>query len=119
MVPMRNYAHLGDAVWELFVRENIFDKAMTAKDLHKLTSNKVNASYQAHLLKLIINELSDDEQDIVRRARNCSIPIARRNIQNEYRHATSFEALIGYWYLNDKKRLEFFFDKFLTIDEFI
>lgn len=117
-LSLRNYAHIGDAVWELFVREYTVHKTQSAKQLHKLTTDRVKASYQANLLNLMEEYLTDDEKDFARRARNTSIPIARRSIQAEYRLSTAFEALIGYWYLSDKERLNFFFDKFRLLEDF-
>lgn len=103
---LRNYAHLGDAVWELKVREKTIFLTQNTKELHKLTTNKVNAAYQAEALKLIEPNLSEQELDLIRRARNLQVPISRRSIQSEYRQATAFEVLIGYLYLKDKERLE-------------
>ena len=101
----RNYAHIGDAVWELFVREYTVFKTQNSKSLHAITTERVNSAYQEKMLLFLEQYLTDEEQELSRRARNCPIPIARRSNQTEYRHATSFEALIGYWYLNDKERL--------------
>ena len=114
----RNLAHIGDAVWELFVREYTVFKTQNSKLLHSLTTERVRASFQAELFNLIYDELNENEQDISRRARNASIPVARKNIQAEYRQATAFEALIGFWYLKDKDRLKYFFEKFKLMDEF-
>ena len=111
---MRKYAHLGDAVWELFIREHIVDLCKNPKDLHKATISKVNSSYQSEMLNIIEKELTECEEEIKRRARNMPVPIARRNNQSEYRQATSFEALIGYWYREDKERLQYFFEKLLS-----
>jgi ribonuclease-3 family protein len=83
-----------------------------AKLLHKITTDKVKASYQAEILHEIELTLTDEEKEIARRARNLPIPIARRSNQVEYRQATAFEALIGWWYYNDKSKLENFFEKF-------
>ncbi len=102
---LRNYAYIGDAVWELFVREKTVRITENAKLLHKITTEKVKASYQAELLHQM--ELTDEEQEIARRARNLPIPVGRRSNQSEYRQATAFEALIGYWHENDKNRLDF------------
>lgn len=102
---LRNYAHIGDAVWELFVREYTVFKTQNSKLLHKITTDRVNSAYQAEMLNYLDNKLTDEEHDLARRSRNCPIPIARRNNQAEYRQATAFEALIGYWYINDKDRL--------------
>ena len=111
---LRNYAHLGDAVWELFVREHLIEKCVKPKDLHKCTTDKVKSSFQASVLEIIDKELTEEEQDLKRRARNMDVPVARRNNQNEYRQATAFEALVGYWYREDKNRLAYFFDELLS-----
>jgi len=103
---LRNYAHLGDAVWELKVRNQTIFLTHNIKELHKLTTEKVNASYQAEVLRLIEPMLSEFEQELVRRARNLSVPVSRRSIQSDYRQATAFEVLVGYLYLNNKSRLD-------------
>ena len=36
-VVLRNYAHIGDSVWELFVRTYTIYKTSNAKLLHKIT----------------------------------------------------------------------------------
>ena len=105
-INMRNYAHLGDAVWELFVREHLVDLYNNPKELHKQTTSKVNCAYQAKMLEKIEPELTQEEEEIKRRARNMEVPVARRNNQAEYRQATAFEALVGYWYRENKERLE-------------
>ena len=103
---LKNYAYIGDAVWELKIRSNTIRMTNHARNLHKLTTEKVKASYQADCLHKIENILSDDEMNISRRGRNLPIPIGRRQIQTEYRLATAFETLIGWWYLHNPERLE-------------
>lgn len=105
---LRNYAYIGDAVWELYIRENTVKKTNNARNLHKITTNMVKASCQAELLHLIEEELTEEEKEIARRARNLPIPIGRRSNQTEYRQATAFETLIGWWYYYDRERLECF-----------
>lgn len=104
-ISLRNYAHLGDAVWELYVREHTIFKTSNSKELHRITTEKVKAGYQSELLKLLESYLNDEEQDIIRRARNLTVPVSRRSIQYEYRQATAFEALLGWLYINNKERL--------------
>ena len=70
------------------------------------------------MLLWITNELTEHEQDLARRARNLSIPVARKKIQNDYRQSTAFEVLIGYWYLHNKDRLEYFYQKFTELEFF-
>lgn len=107
---LKNYAYIGDAVWEIFIREKTIEITDNAKKLHKLTTDKVKASFQAELLHRLDAELTAEEQETARRGRNLSIPVARRQNQSEYRQATAFETLIGWWYLNDKNRLNYIFN---------
>lgn len=108
---LRNYAYLGDAVWELFIREKTVLETSNSKKLHNITTAKVNAGFQCELLNSIEKELTEEEHEISRRGRNLQIPIARRSNQGEYRQATAFETLIGWWYTNDKKRLNEMLEK--------
>lgn len=105
-INLRNYAYLGDAVWEIFIREKTIRTTNNAKKLHQLTTNLVKTSTQCELLHFLEPNLTEEEIELTRRARNLPIPIGRRNIQSEYRQATAFEALIGWWHTNDKQRLK-------------
>lgn len=115
---LRNYAHIGDAVWEVFVREYTISKTSNAKLLHKITTDRVNAAFQREMLDLITSNLSEEESEKARRARNLPIPVGRKNIQSTYRQATAFEVLIGYWYLHDRERLEYFYNIFKNTEYF-
>ena len=110
-VVLRNYAHIGDSVWEVLVRTYTIFKTSNSKLLHKITIERVNATFQKNMLLHIMPELTEDEHELVRRARNLPIPVGRRSIQADYRMATAFEVLIGYWYLHDKDRLEYIYNK--------
>lgn len=105
-INLRNYAYLGDAVWELLVRDITVLKTQNSKELHKITTEKVNAKFQSDLLLKIQSLLNTDELELLRRARNLPVPVARKSNQSEYRMATAFEALIGWWYSHDKDRLK-------------
>ena len=118
LLELKNYAHIGDAVWEVFVREYVIRKTSNSKQLHKLTTDRVNATFQKNMLEFISDSLSEEEHELVRRGRNLSIPVGRKSIQHDYRLATAFEVLIGYWYLEDKERLNFFWDKFKLTEFF-
>jgi len=111
-LALKNYAHIGDAVWEVYVRDYVIRKTSNSKLLHKMTTDRVNATFQKEMLEYITENLTEEELELVRRARNLSIPIGRRAIQHDYRLATAFEVLIGYWYLHDNDRLNYFWDKF-------
>lgn len=118
IIALRNYAHLGDAVWEIFVREYVIFKTSNSKILHKMTTDRVNATFQSEMLHFIDEDLTEEEHEMARRARNLPIPIGRRSIQHVYRQSTAFEVLIGYWYLHNQERLDSFYKKFKTTDFF-
>ncbi|SHJ31511.1 Ribonuclease III domain-containing protein [Lutispora thermophila DSM 19022] len=47
--------------------------------------------------------LTDEEKDIVRRGRNAKTTSMPKNAElSDYKHATGFEALLGYLYLNNR-----------------
>jgi ribonuclease-3 family protein len=116
---LRNYAHIGDSVWEVFVRTYTIYKTSNSKLLHKITIDRVNATFQKDLLEILMPNLTEDEQELARRARNLPIPVGRRSIQADYRQATAFEVLIGYWYLHNKERLEEIYGLIKTTEYFI
>lgn len=103
---LKQYAHLGDAVWELFIREQILDVAKNQQTLHKTTTAFVNAKFQADIITKIEEFLNEDEKELSRRGRNLPITINKRCNPQIHRLATSLEVLFGYWYLNDKSRLD-------------
>ena len=117
-LALKNYAHIGDAVWEVFVRDYTIMKTSNSKLLHKMTTDRVNAAFQSMMLEFISDKLTEEEQEFVRRARNLSIPVGRKSIQATYRPATAFEVLIGLWYLHDKGRLEYFYNIFRKTEYF-
>ena len=62
---LRNYAYLGDAVWELHIRQKTVVATNNAKKLHELTTARVKGSFQAYLLNELENILTEEEKDIV------------------------------------------------------
>jgi ribonuclease-3 family protein len=105
-LPLRNLAHLGDAVFHLFEREREILQSANAKQMHNRVTMRVNAEKQAVLLFQITPRLNSVENDIVRRARNLKAANYRKGEQASYRQATAFEALVGYLYLTDTQRLK-------------
>ncbi|PZM80523.1 MAG: Mini-ribonuclease 3 [Candidatus Melainabacteria bacterium] len=104
-IPLRQLAHVGDAVFHLFVREKEVLTASSAKEMHKRTAGVVSYKGQAKALHMLTDALRDEERDLVRRARNMKPAAYRRSEQALYRKATAFEALLGYLYLTDMERL--------------
>ena len=117
-LALRNYAHIGDSIWEVFVRMHVIYKTSNSKLLHQMTTDRVNATFQKDMLEFIFDKLSEDEKELARRARNLPIPIGRRNIQSVYRQSTAFEVLIGYWYIHNKTRLDEIYELFSKTEFF-
>lgn len=105
-IPLRVLAHLGDAVLDLFEREHKLIESVSAKQLHKNVTARVSAASQAQILDKISEKLTENELDLVRRARNVKVSGRHRSSQNIYRKATAFEALIGFLHLCDQDRLK-------------
>lgn len=101
---LRAYAHIGDAVYEVFVREKVIQKTSNSKKMHDLTTKFVKAEFQTETLEKLLEILTNEELDMVRRAKNLPSTSFRRAQQALHRHATAFEVLLGYNYLHDKKR---------------
>ena len=76
--------------------------------MNKMVSSVVSAGAQFNTFKKIESSLSEEEQDISRRARNSHIHTKAKNFSYaEYIHATALEALVGYLYLTGQEtRLE-------------
>ncbi len=104
-ISLRQLAHVGDAVFHLFVREKEVLRANSAREMHKRTALIVSYKGQAKALHKLTGALTDVEKDLVRRARNMKPAAYRRSEQALYRKATAFEALLGYLYLTDISRL--------------
>lgn len=100
MSPL-TWAYIGDAVFELYVRNKLINETnLKPHKLHIEAIKYVKAKNQAEKLNEIYETLTDEEKDIVRRGRNTQnhhLP-KNSNVQ-EYMYATAFEALIGYLYL--------------------
>lgn len=94
-------AFIGDALHTLFVRDRVVkSENLLLKDYHKKSSMQCRAKAQADLLDLIVANLNGNELDIIRRARNVKLGhIAKNSNIETYKKATSFEALLGYLYL--------------------
>lgn len=101
---------MGDAVYELFVRQRVLETGQRNADmLHRLSVSYVRAEAQAAAVKSLMEDfLSEEETALVKRARNHkSISKSRSAGPVAYKLATAFEALLGYLYLDgQQERLE-------------
>lgn len=98
-------AFLGDSVYETFVRSHVIGKGQVNADLlHRAAVRFVRADAQAFALKAMMDELSEEEQGLVKRARNKKISTKPKNADPVvYKWATAFEALIGFLYLSEEQ----------------
>lgn len=103
---IKNYAHIGDAVYEVFIREKTILLTSNLKKLHKYTVSLVNAGFQTQLLEKITHFLTPQELELARRARNIPTSSARRIDRALHSSATSLEVVLGYNYVHNKERYE-------------
>lgn len=102
-------AYMGDAVYELYVRKMLVERAnMQVDKLHKSAIAIVRAEAQCEAFKKIEDELTEHETAVFKRGRNAKSSVPKHASVMEYRIATGLEALIGYIYMTgDIKRLDY------------
>lgn len=95
-------AFMGDAIHTAFVREKVLEGQINkVQNYHTYASKFCNARHQMQTLERVLPTLSEEEANIVRKARNCHSKHSAKNFDEEtYKKATAFEALIGYLYLS-------------------
>jgi ribonuclease-3 family protein len=117
-------AWLGDAVYEVYVRKYIVDTGAGHADrLHTASVRFVKAEAQAGILKALLADaesgdggelgaaasaeglLDAEERALCRRARNKKSATRPKNADPmDYKWATAFEALLGYYYMTEQTR---------------
>ncbi len=111
-------AYIGDAVFELEVRTHvIMSGRRKIRDIHQDTVAVVKAESQARVIRNLFNDLSEAEQEIVKKGRNAKSTPPRNADLGDYKMSTGFEALLGYLYLKgDEKRLQYLINQALVIE---
>ena len=104
------WAYMGDAVYEVYVREYLIKKGIAkVEELQKESVKYVSAKSQCKILSYLMdnNLLTEIELDVVKRGRNYKRTSHPKNTDIiTYKMSSGFEAMIGYLYLNnDKDRL--------------
>ena len=101
-------AYLGDAVFEVIVREKIVtEKPGDVDRAHHTAVRYVSAAGQAKAAKAMVAEgfMTEEDEHIYKRARNHRSMSRPQNADpREYKIATGFEALLGYLYLSDDRQ---------------
>ena len=93
-------AYIGDAVYEVVIRTKVMSQGnMQVHKMHKKSAALVKAPAQAAMIRLLMEELSPEEET-VRNAKSGTM--AKHATMTEYRMATGFEALLGYLYLTGR-----------------
>lgn len=111
----RVLAHVGDSVFEIWVRDMgaRAQPQATAVQMHRFTTQRVSASAQVALMAALADWLetwlTPDETDLMRRARNLTLTTQRRQQQQKHRQATALEALLGWWHFYAPQRLAAFY----------
>lgn len=99
-------AYLGDAIYELKIREYILQKGIqNVNKLHRYAIKFTSGESQAKIMEyLLANDLlSEEEINYYKRGRNSHHSKNRRSISvTSYKMATGFEAMIGFLYLENK-----------------
>ena len=111
-------AYLGDAAYELYVREYLIKEGISkVNDLQKISLNFVSAKSQRKILENLENDniFTDEEQIIIKRGRNASSHRSKNTDIITYKKSTGLECLIGYLYLNDKERYQKIMERIVSI----
>nr|WP_314609698.1 ribonuclease III domain-containing protein [uncultured Lachnoanaerobaculum sp.] len=97
-------AYIGDAVYELIVRSILVSMGnRPVNKLNKDATSLVKAGAQSEIIKLISDNLSEEEYTVFKRGRNSSPHTMAKNASmTDYKYATGFEALIGFLYLDNR-----------------
>lgn len=107
-VPALTLAYIGDAVFELMIREKLL--AMPKRDngtLHNQALKYVSAAAQSEWADLVLHLLTEEEISVYMRGRNAKLSVSKKNSPIMHHKATGFEALIGWLYLSGRsERLE-------------
>lgn len=97
-------AYIGDAVYELMIRSILVSMGnRPVNKLNKDATSLVKAGAQSEIVKLISDNLSEEEYTVFKRGRNSSPHTMAKNASmTDYKYATGFEALIGFLYLDNR-----------------
>lgn len=97
-------AYIGDCIYELVIRSMIVGKGNEAVNkLHSRSSQLVKAETQAAMVRMLQEELTEEEEAVFKRGRNAKSFTSAKNASIiDYRMATGLEALMGYLYMEGR-----------------
>ena len=111
LINIANLAYLGDAVYELEIRNYLLkNNKNKVNKLKEISTSYVSANAQSKILDYLIdnNYISKKEHELILRARNYKSKSKPKNaLIKDYKKATALECLFGYLYLNnDNSRIK-------------
>lgn len=94
-------AYIGDCIYDLMIKTLVVNQGnRQVQKLHQETSRMVQASSQSRMMRVLQEQLTEEEHAVYKRGRNAkSVSPAKNQSMTDYRRATGFEALMGYLYL--------------------
>lgn len=104
-------AYLGDAVFELLVRERLLSEGVLRSNrLHRRALRLSSATGQAAAAKALLPLLSEREAAVFRRGRNAALSISKKKNPAIHTAASGLEVLFGWLYLEgqEQRLLELF-----------
>jgi ribonuclease-3 family protein len=113
-------AYIGDAIYELYIRRYTIQSGVSRTDaMNRFKVRYVKASAQAKVIKTILENLTEEEQGVVRRARNKKVSTKPKNADlMDYKWATAFEALLGSLFIaGNETRIEEIIEQAIEIIE--
>ncbi len=95
-------AYIGDSIYDLLVKKSFVLKSnMQPEKYHKKVTSIVSAKAQSAFIESFMDNLTEEEQAVYKRARNSSPHTKAKNASlQDYLKATGFEAVLGYLYLS-------------------
>lgn len=99
-ISAASLAYIGDAVWELIVRQRLATSPTGAGHPGNYALPYVTAAAQSAAFGRIESVLTDEETAVYKRGRNCvhgNVPKSASPV--DYRRATGLEALMGHLWL--------------------
>ena len=111
-ISSNSLSFIGDAVFTLRVREYfILNNYQASKSLQALCNGYNCAKGQTRIFMRLNEEnfFNEEELEAYKRGRNHISHIPKNGDRYTYECASGLEAICGYLYLTDKKRLEEFF----------
>ena len=108
-VSSNSLSFIGDAVYTLHVREHFIENKYQQSNKLQYLCNKMNsAKGQMKAFEYLkeIDFFNEEELNAYKRGRNNIRHIPKNGDKHSYEVASGLEAVVGYLYLTDKKRLE-------------